>query len=307
MAIKFTNNASATLASSINSSATSIILSGGQGALFPSLAGSDYFYATLVDSSNNIEIVKVTARSTDTLTVVRGQDGTSGRAYSSGDRIELRVVAASLQELVYQSGAATTSTPGLVQLTNSVSSTSTTTAATPASVKSAYDLANAAMPKTGGAFTGNITAPYISAAGATNGVYFEDRNGSASGSWIWYAQAGTAYLYSGAASENRYSFDAGGNFTATGDVTAYSDERLKSDIHTITNALSTVDQLRGTAFVKDGKASIGVIAQEVQRVLPQVVHENADGYLSVAYGNLSGLLIEAVKELNTKVKKLEAK
>ena len=63
MSIKFTNNATATLAASISTSSTSLTVTTGQGALFPTLAAGDYFYATLVDSSNNIEIVKITARS----------------------------------------------------------------------------------------------------------------------------------------------------------------------------------------------------------------------------------------------------
>lgn len=100
MGIKFSNNASGTLASSINATATTIVLSSGQGALFPSLGAGDYFYATLVNASNNLEIVKVTARSTDSLTVVRGQDGTSGRSYSAGDRLELRPVAGCLTDIV---------------------------------------------------------------------------------------------------------------------------------------------------------------------------------------------------------------
>jgi hypothetical protein len=99
MAVKFTNNASATLAASINTTVTTIVVSTGQGSLFPSLGASDFFYATLVDASNNIEIVKVTARVSDTLTVVRGQDGTAGRSYTAGDRIELRPVAAALNAL----------------------------------------------------------------------------------------------------------------------------------------------------------------------------------------------------------------
>ena len=99
MAVKFSNNASGTIASSINSTTTTIVLTSGQGSLFPSLGGSDYFYATLIDSSNNLEIVKVTARSTDSMTVVRGQDGTSGRSYTAGDRFELRPVAAAMNAL----------------------------------------------------------------------------------------------------------------------------------------------------------------------------------------------------------------
>jgi hypothetical protein len=96
MGIKFANGAYATLASGINSSATSITLTTGQGARFPSLAGGDYFFATLIDTSNNLEIVKCTARSTDVLTVVRGQESTTARSFSAGDRIELRITAQSM-------------------------------------------------------------------------------------------------------------------------------------------------------------------------------------------------------------------
>lgn len=110
MGIKVANNAFATLASGINSSATSITLTTGQGARFPSLGAGDYFYATLVDTSNNLEIVKCTARSTDVLTVVRAQESTTARAYSAGDRIEIRLTAATFtdatQSLPTQTGNA---------------------------------------------------------------------------------------------------------------------------------------------------------------------------------------------------------
>jgi len=96
MAVQFANNAYATLAAGVASSDTSITLTSGQGARFPSLSGSDYFYATLIDTSNNLEIVKVTARATDVLTVTRGQESTTARAFVAGDRIELRVTAAGL-------------------------------------------------------------------------------------------------------------------------------------------------------------------------------------------------------------------
>lgn len=96
MGIKFANSAFATLAAGINSSVTSITLTTGQGARFPSLAGGDYFFATLIDTSNNLEIVKCTARATDVLTVVRGQESTTARAFATGDRIELRVTAQGL-------------------------------------------------------------------------------------------------------------------------------------------------------------------------------------------------------------------
>ena len=96
MSVKFANNAVSTLASGISNSATSITVASGNGALFPSLTGSEYFYATLIDASNNLEIVKCTARSSDVLTVTRAQESTTARAFSTGDRIELRITAQSL-------------------------------------------------------------------------------------------------------------------------------------------------------------------------------------------------------------------
>jgi len=97
-----------------------------------------------------------------------------------------------------------------------------------------------------------------------------------------------------------------GSFTASGNITAYSDERLKSNIETISGALEKVNSLRGVSYTKDGEASIGVIAQEVQKVIPEVVHQGEE-YMSVAYGNLVGVLIEAVKELSAEVEALKAK
>ena len=100
--------------------------------------------------------------------------------------------------------------------------------------------------------------------------------------------------------------DDDGNWTAVGNVTAYSDERLKSNIQTIENAVDTVKALRGVTFEKDGKASLGVIAQEVQKVLPELVHEDEE-YLSVAYGNMVGVLIEAIKEQQAQIDELKAR
>ena len=98
MGLKVTNNAFGVLNASINSSATTIVLVAGQGARFPTLSAGDYFYATLIDTSNNLEIVKCTARSTDTLTVERAQDSTTARAYATNDRFELRPTAALFNE-----------------------------------------------------------------------------------------------------------------------------------------------------------------------------------------------------------------
>jgi len=104
----FANNAASTLSASITSTATAIVVASGQGALFPATTGGNYFYVTLVNASNQIEIVKCTARSVDTLTVVRGQEGTTARAYSAGDKIELRVTAAALNSKLPVEGGAIT-------------------------------------------------------------------------------------------------------------------------------------------------------------------------------------------------------
>ena len=99
MGVKVTNNAFGTISAGINSSATTVTLDSGQGARFPTLGGSDHFYGTLIDTSNNVEIIKVTARSTDSMTVVRAQDNTSARAFSIGDRFELRPTAKLFEDI----------------------------------------------------------------------------------------------------------------------------------------------------------------------------------------------------------------
>lgn len=100
MPVLYSNNAATALAASITSTATSFSVVSGKGALFPAITGGDYFYATLISASdaNTLEVVKVTARSTDTFTVVRAQDGTTGTAFSAGDKVELRIVKAMLDD-----------------------------------------------------------------------------------------------------------------------------------------------------------------------------------------------------------------
>lgn len=100
--------------------------------------------------------------------------------------------------------------------------------------------------------------------------------------------------------------DNSGNFTATGNITAYSDARLKENVKTIMDAVGIVRSLRGVRYdrIDTGEAGIGVIAQETQKIVPEVV-KDVDGTLTVAYGNLVGVLIEAIKELSDRVRKLE--
>ena len=100
-----------------------------------------------------------------------------------------------------------------------------------------------------------------------------------------------------------------GAATFNDNVTAYSDERLKDNIETIENGLDKVEQLRGVTYTRDEKESIGVIAQEVEKILPEIVLTANDemGTKSVDYGRLTAVLIEAVKDLSARVKELENK
>jgi hypothetical protein len=108
-----------------------------------------------------------------------------------------------------------------------------------------------------------------------------------------------------------------GNILASGDITAFSDKRLKSNIQIIPDALARLHRLGGYTFVvnqKDDEATnieckitpkhTGLIAQEVLDVLPEAVHKDKEGYYSLAYGNMVGLLVEAVKELDNKYQKI---
>jgi len=102
------------------------------------------------------------------------------------------------------------------------------------------------------------------------------------------------------ASANRMQLDMSGNVTFAGNVTGYSDARIKTDIQTIGNALEKVKQLRGVTFRRtdsdDRNTNMGVIAQEVLPIVPEVVSQDASGMYNVAYGNMAGLLIEAIKD-----------
>lgn len=103
--------------------------------------------------------------------------------------------------------------------------------------------------------------------------------------------------------------DTSSNLVATGNVSAFSDERLKDNIKTIYNPLWKVSLMRGVSYRRKdtGQLRVGLIAQEVQPIIPEAVLENDDGMLSISYGDLVGVLVEAIKELKTRVETLESR
>ena len=110
------------------------------------------------------------------------------------------------------------------------------------------------------------------------------------------------------AGANRLQMDMSGNLTMAGNVTAYSDARLKEDLKPIPDALDKVLNLTGYTFTRtdSGERQTGVIAQDVQKVLPEAVIDSGE-HLAVAYGNMVGLLIEAIKQQQAQIDELKAK
>jgi len=114
-----------------------------------------------------------------------------------------------------------------------------------------------------------------------------------------------------------YTLHVNGTIYATGDITAFSDIRKKMNLAIIESALDKVDKISGYTFDMEPTEACekrhitsrhaGVIAQEIEEVLPEIIYEDEQGFKSVAYGNLTALLIQAIKELRAEVNELKAR
>jgi hypothetical protein len=145
-----------------------------------------------------------------------------------------------------------------------------------------------------------------------NGILFSG-GGGGGGENVWSIDNNNNIFYTSGnvgigTTSPTYKLVVDGDVYATGDVIAFSDERLKTNISTISDALNKVEYMRGVNYTmkNTGKRNIGVIAQEIKEILPEVIAEKEE-YLGVSYGNIVGVLIEAIKELSQKVKELENK
>ena len=101
-----------------------------------------------------------------------------------------------------------------------------------------------------------------------------------------------------------------GDIFASSDIIAYSDSNVKTDLERITNAVEKLEKINGYTYRRkdlpeDSKRYAGLIAQEVQGILPEVVHKDEEGKLSIAYGNMASILVEAIKELKSDVEKIK--
>ena len=158
-------------------------------------------------------------------------------------------------------------------------------------------------------------AVFMHDGGTSTGIYNDVDN-----EWLFYAvHNSSSYMYHN--NSNKIEATSGGasingSLTASGNVTAYSDARLKKNVNTINDALGIVGKLRGVSFdwKESGKHSIGVIAQEVEKVLPEVVLESTatdpqtreeTTVKTVDYGKIVGVLINAINELKEEVEELK--
>lgn len=322
------NNAVSRLAGSINTSDVQLSVSAGDGVKFPSPGAGQWFPLTLIRPDGSLELVRVTGRNGDVMTVLRGQEGTAPLGFSAGDRAELRVTAGVLNGKLDTDGGTVT---GPVTLTADLTTYRPAAPATgvvflgnSGSKYLFYDGANYMLPGGqlyvngsqawhtgnfnpanylplgGGTMTGNLTvsntAMYITHYDTDWGA---NRHIHSNGGSIGFLTSGGGWA--------AYS-DNAGNWIATANVGAYSDRRHKTDIETIDCALGLIERLRGVRYtrIRDGAKCVGVIAQEVQEVVPEVVGETPDG-LYVDYGNLVAPLIGAVQELAGRVRKLEGR
>ena len=178
----------------------------------------------------------------------------------------------------------------------------------------------------------NVTSSPINdvwnAASGTETYYAGDIYASNMQSYVYYDRDNTSYYINGygtsyllglvvnssldcygtmVAHSNLY---CSGDITASGDVTAFSDQSVKENIRPIENPLDKVKSINGVVYTRtdleDKSEKVGFIAQEIIKVLPEVVTENEDGKLSVAYGNITALLIEAIKEQQKQIDELKA-
>ena len=148
----------------------------------------------------------------------------------------------------------------------------------------------------------------------TGNMYFTGNVGLDSTDYItWSNNAHTSFFVNG---NEEARLEADGDFHADGDVIAFSttisDVALKSDIEMIPNALDKIDEVRGVTFTRhNGQKSAGIIAQELEKVLPEAVREKrlalVDGktYKTVEYDAIHGLLINCIKELKSQIEELK--
>jgi hypothetical protein len=149
---------------------------------------------------------------------------------------------------------------------------------------------------------GSTGSPYWSTSGA---AIVDDTSTNAS-RYLLFANQTSGSLTSGYVSSTKLTFNPSTGTLTSVIVTASSDQRLKYNIETVSDPIDTVNQLRGVSFNRNGTGikDYGVIAQEIEQILPSLVHQDPEGYKSVSYNGIIGVLIEAIKQQQKQIDKL---
>lgn len=313
------NNAWGTLNTSVTQFATDMYLTPGQGDRFPNaVEGVSWFYATLVDEEKNLEIVKVVSRTAEALKVERGVDGTQARAFPAQTRFELRPCAAVFNDKVSQ----TDFENGIDKLrkdfqtadsalesnlkadidkikedyaTNEVLNQKLEDLETNA--KESYlteeDVEERWLPLTGGEVEGDVRVTSKQGGGVT-------------------LVGGNLVLQTGTSTSSGQAY--GGDINAAGAIygkylQATSDVRMKENIERLELGwgIATANAITPIHFTwrNDKSPAIGVMAQQVQTVLPELVKRDRTGRLSVNYGELATICLAAIQDLSREVKELK--
>jgi len=318
-AAEATASADATAKADAAQAAAISSVTNGAGAAFDTLKEIQDAMATDAELSSAISSVTSSAAST------ASADATSKANAAQAAAISAAATDATTKADAAEADAISTAATDATSKANAAQAAAISTAAGDATTKANAALASALAADSdttysvgdGGLTQKNFTSTLKTkldgiATGATN-VTNNNQLTNGAGYITGYTDTNTTYTAGNgmtlSGTEFKMSGSYTGSFTATGDITAYSDDSLKTNVQVIDGALGRVEAIRGVTFerIEDGSVSTGVIAQELKAVLPEAVHTDAEGVHSVAYGNITGLLIEAVKELSAQVEELKKK
>jgi hypothetical protein len=264
-------------------------------------------YDKAIDTSNDIATLvqdatfteKGTVRMYNTVDISSNNyAATAGAVKQAYDKA---VDASNLIDGRFITAFASTSNAGIVQLYNDVDSSNATWAATANAARLAYDLAFRASNQNYN-HLGNGVDMWIRSTDGINRFLFSN-NGP-----TYYSSGNFTHAWVGSDNSNLLFLNSNGSLVASGDVTAFSDSRLKRNITQLEGALDMVKKLRGVKYTmlnQPDEIQVGLIAQEVEPIVPEVVKtEPTTGMKTIAYGNLIAVAVEALKELHAKVEAL---
>lgn len=270
-----------------SATASGVITTGAQ-----TFAGSKTFTSTI---NGNAATADVADTLSTTLVVSKG--GTGQTTYTDGQLLIGSTSSGSLVKSTLTGGQN-------ISVTNA-SGSITISSTTPAANSTVSGLLSTSAQDIAGAKTFINT---LTLSNTTPALVFEETDNAAYGTTL-RSSAGTFEFLNASGSVVLFLTQAGA-LTADSNITAYSDARLKENVTTIDSALDKVSQMRGVYYNRiDDETktrNVGVIAQEIEKVLPEVVHNHENDIKSVAYGNIVGILIEAIKELNEEVRSLRS-